>query len=165
MLKHLRIIYGVAAAFSVALPAVASEAIEVTADQSTLIALPALPSTVVVGNPSIADVTLDGQNLFVHPRGPGLTNVIVLGTDGAAIADYQVHVVYDDPESVAVYSPAGRDTYSCARDCEPVLRVGDSTEFFKSAADQIKSKSEIAAAQALGADAKPSPAEIAAPTP
>ncbi len=146
-------------------PVLAAEAIEITADQSTLIALPALPSTVVVGNPSIADVTLDGQNLFIHPRGPGLTNVIVLGANGSPIADYRVHVVFDDSESVAVYSPAGRDSYSCAGDCEPVLRVGDSTEFFKSAADQIKSKSEIAAAQALGTDAKPSTAEIAAPTP
>jgi hypothetical protein len=148
-----------------AAPLLAAEPIQVTADQSTLITLPALPSTVVVGNPSIADVTLDGRSLFVHPRGPGLTNVIVLGSDGAAIADYQIHVVYDDPESVAVYSPGGRDTYSCARDCEPVLRVGDSTDFFKSAADQLKSKSEIAAAQAIGGDAKPSPVENTAPAP
>ena len=154
-----------AAAVSSASPVLAAEAIQVTADQSSLITLPALPSTVVVGNPSIADVTLDGQNLFVHPRGPGLTNIVVLGPDGSTIADYRVHVVYDDPDSVAVYSPAGRDTYSCARDCEPVLRIGDSTDFFKSAADQFKAKSEIAAAQALGGDAKPSPAEIAAPTP
>jgi hypothetical protein len=154
-----------AAAVSSASPLLAAESIQVTADQSSLITLPALPSTVVVGNPSIADVTLDGQNLFVHPRGPGLTNIVVLGPDGSPIADYRVHVVYDDPDSVAVYSPAGRDTYSCARDCEPVLRIGDSTDFFKSAADQFKAKSEIAAAQALGGDTKPSPAEIAAPTP
>jgi Flp pilus assembly secretin CpaC len=164
MLRYLPMVF-LAAAFTAASPVLAAESIQITADQSTLLTLPALPSTVVVGNPSIADVTLDGQNLFVHPRGPGLTNIVVLGTNGSTIADYRVHVVYDDPESVAVYSPAGRDTYSCASDCEPVLRVGDSTEFFKSAADQIKSKSEIAAAQALGGNTKPSPAEIAAPTP
>lgn len=145
--------------------AVATESIQVTADQSALINLPSLPSTVVVGNPSIADVTLDGQSLFVHPRGPGLTNIIVLDSDGAAIADYRVHVIYDDPDSLAVYSPAGRNTYSCARDCAPVVRVGDNQEFFNAAAGQVGAKSELAASQALGGEAAPAPAEAAAPTP
>jgi hypothetical protein len=154
-----------AAGLGAAPPLLAAESIQVTADQSTLISLPDLPATVVVGNPSIADVTLDGQIMFVHPRGPGLTNIVVLGNNGAPIADYQVHVIYDDPDSLAVYSPGGRDTYSCTRDCAPVVRVGDNQDFFNAAAGQVKAKSELAASQAPGGEAPTVPIEVPVPTP
>jgi hypothetical protein len=165
MLRYLRLLC--LAPLAAVLPGEASAAATVTvvADQSTPVTLAAPPATVVVGNPSIADVTLDGQTMFVHGRGTGLTNILVLGANGGPIADYQVHVVYGDPDTVAVYSPTGRETYSCPGDCEPVLRIGDSTEFFKSAADQIKAKAEIAANQALaGAQPQASPA-VTTPAP
>ena len=59
-----------------------------TSDQSQLVKLADVPATVVVGNPSIADVTTDGRRLFFHPRGYGVTNVLVLDADGKKLGDY-----------------------------------------------------------------------------
>lgn len=133
-------------------PADAAEKLVLTADQSQIIQLPSDPGTVVVGNPSIADATLEGRSIFLHARGPGLTNILVLDAAGKAMVDYQVHVAYADSDSIAKFTPAGRFTYTCPTDCEPTLRVGDNDQFFKGFIDQLNSKTALATSQALGED-------------
>jgi len=131
-------------------PGLAAQEIVLTSDQSQLVKLADVPATVVVGNPSIADVTTDGRRLFFHPRGYGVTNVLVLDADGKKLGDYLVRIIYEDSYSVAMHEPGGRKTYSCRRDCEPVLRIGDETEFFDDYRDQAQNKSVLASWQALG---------------
>ncbi len=132
--------------------AVASEKLVLTADQSQIIQLPSDPGTVVVGNPSIADATLEGRSIFLHARGPGLTNILVLDAAGKSMVDYLVHVSYADSDSLAMFTPDGRFTYACPADCEPILRIGDNELFFKGFVDQMNSKTALATSQALGED-------------
>lgn len=96
-------------------------------DRPQLITLTERPATIVLENAGVADVTLDGLTLFIHPRSYGFTSLLILNGDGAAIGDYTVRVVYEDPLSVSVYTPRGRRTYTCASDCERTLRIGDET--------------------------------------
>lgn len=133
-------------------PAGAAENISLIADQSQVISLPAPPATVIVGNPSIADATLDGRSLFLHARGPGVTNITVLDSAGIKVVDYLIHVIYTDGDGMALYSPQGRFSFACADDCEPILRIGDNTTQFQSYVDQLNSKTALATSQALGED-------------
>jgi len=122
----------------------AAEDLTIPSDQSTPIALPRVPSVVVVGNPSIADATIDGRMLFLYGKGFGRTNVVVLGEDGAKMAEYKVRVAADDPESVVVFKQSGgqtlRHSFSCATDCQPTLQVGDSAQFVNDVSAAMSSR-------------------------
>lgn len=126
------------------IPANAAQEIVLTADQSQIIRLPEAPVTLLIGNPSIADATSEGNMLFLHPKGYGLTNVQALDKDGKKLGDYLVRIIYDDSYSVSMYSPNGRETYSCRRDCEPALRIGDETGHFGAYAAQLGTKGSLA---------------------
>src|SRR6185295_16428440 len=81
--RHLRLIPGLAAACLAAIvatsPAGAAEkSVTVFADQAKVLNVPGRPSSVIVGNPMIADVSLQGEVMAVHGRHFGTTNVIVL---------------------------------------------------------------------------------------
>ena len=53
-----------------------------------MVKLPERASTVVIGNPLIADVTLQpGNVMVVNARGYGVTNVIALDRNGATLME------------------------------------------------------------------------------
>lgn len=128
----------------------AAQQLVLVSDQTQIVKLPEAPATVVVGNPAIADVTTEGSSLFFHPRGFGVTNVLALDAEGKKLADYQVRVVFEDSYSVSMYAPGGRETYSCRRDCEPMMRLGDDTGFLTNYAAQVSAKNNLASHQAMG---------------
>jgi Flp pilus assembly secretin CpaC len=97
----------------------AASEILLTLDQTRIFPLTQAPATVVVGNPAVADVTLKGKSLFLYPHGFGQTNLILLDEEGKAIGDYMLRVAADDVYSMNRFSPGGRETFSCRRDCQP----------------------------------------------
>lgn len=128
----------------------AAQQLVLVSDQTQIVKLPEAPATVVIGNPTIADVTTEGSSLFFHPRGFGVTNVLALDAEGKKLADYQVRVVFEDSYSVSMYAPGGRETFSCRRDCEPMMRIGDNMGFLTGYATQVTAKNNLAAHQAMG---------------
>lgn len=103
-------------------------------DQTSLLMLSADPGTIVVGNPGIADVTLNGRQLFMHGKSPGSTNLMILDTGGNKLADMYLTVTNDNRNLISVYSgstkgTATRNTFSCVPDCEPAMVAGDSSDF------------------------------------
>lgn len=128
----------------------AAQQLVLVSDQTQILKLPEAPATVVVGNPAIADVTTEGSSLFFHPRGFGVTNVLALDAEGKKLADYQVRVIFEDSYSVSMYAPGGRETFSCRRDCEPMMRIGDTTGFLTDYAAQVIAKNNLASRQAMG---------------
>jgi Flp pilus assembly secretin CpaC len=67
-------------------PAIAREAIAVKIDQATVLKLPECAATVIVGNPLIADFTIQPGGLAVITgKGYGATNVIVMDHSGAVM--------------------------------------------------------------------------------
>ena len=150
-LRILRIVVALLVAAPLAgSPVQAAQQLVLVSDQTQIIKLPATPTTIIVGNPAVADVTTEGRFLFFHPRGFGLTNVIALDDEGKKIGDYVVRVVFEDSYSVSMYGPGGRQTFSCRKDCEAMMRLGDGTGFGEDYAAQFKLKNSLARGQALG---------------
>lgn len=100
-------------------------------DQSQLLRLPRPATEVIIGNPSIADVALQGGNLLVVTgKTFGITNVIALDSDRNVIQDQRVIVERDDRRVVNLHKGSSRYTFSCTPNCEPNLTIGDDEQFF-----------------------------------
>lgn len=106
-----------AAAFVV--PAKAGAGIEVTMNQAKIVKLSRPADTVVVGNPAIADASVqDASTIVLTGKGFGVTNLVVLDQEGSPIVDEQITVVRQAASSVRIYRRAEVQTMSCAPYCE-----------------------------------------------
>ncbi len=101
-------------------------------DQSQLLRLPRPASEIIVGNPSIADVSMQGGNLLVVTgKTFGITNVIALDADRNVIQDQRVIVERDELRVVNLHKGGTRFTYSCSPNCETNLTIGDDKAYFE----------------------------------
>ncbi|MFC0240039.1 pilus assembly protein N-terminal domain-containing protein [Rhodopseudomonas telluris] len=126
------------------------ETISVNVDQAKLIRLPQNISTLVVGNPLIADVTMQpGGMVVVTGKGYGATNVIAMDRKGAVIADRLIQVEGPMDKVVTVYRGVERESYSCMPVCQRRITLGDSEPYFKATIDQAGTLNN----QATGASA------------
>jgi hypothetical protein len=121
--------------------------VDVVVDRSRLIKLPDRVATIVVGNPLIADATLQAGGLMVLTgKGYGTTNVIALDRKGNALLEKIVQVLGPQQDVVVVYKGVNRETYSCAPACNPTITLGDFTQFFAQSLAQTTTRSN----QAIG---------------
>ena len=129
----------------------AADAIDVSVDQAKLVKLPARVSTIVVGNPLIADVTLQtGGMIVVTGKGYGATNFIAMDRAGEVLVDRVIQVAGPTDKVVTIYRGVDRESYSCMPICQKRVTLGDGEGYFKSAMDQAGSLSS----QASGAGGK-----------
>ena len=113
--------------------------------------LPAKVSTIVVGNPLIADVTLQsGGIIVVTGKGYGATNFIAMDRNGEVLVDRQIQVEGPTDQLVTVYRGVERESYSCMPICQRRVTLGDGENYFKAAIDQAGSLSGQAAGAASG---------------
>ena len=111
--------------------------IAVNVDQAKLVKLPARVATIVVGNPLIADVTLQaGGILVVTGKGYGATNFIAMDRGGEILVDRVIQVQGPTDQLVTVYRGVERESYSCMPICQRRVTLGDGDNFFKSSIDQ-----------------------------
>lgn len=130
-------------------PALGASDIVIQADQAKIIAVSGQPGTVVVGNPSIADVTVQDDRVVLMGRNYGVTNLIILDREGNQLAALDVTVQITDKNAVQVFKAGGRMTLACAPMCEQTLQVGDdSTRVFDPLTRQMQTKSDIASGNA-----------------
>src|SRR4051812_5409998 len=102
------------AATAFATPASAGPGIEVTMNQAKIVKLSRAADTIVVGNPLIADASVqDASTIVLTGKGFGVTNLVVLDQDGSPIVDEQVTVVRQAASSVRIYRRAEVQTMSC----------------------------------------------------
>jgi hypothetical protein len=126
------------------------DAIAVNVDQAKLVKLPTRVATIVVGNPLIADVTLqNGGIVVVTGKGYGATNFIAMDRTGEILVDRVIQVEGPTDQLVTVYRGVERETYSCMPICQRRMTLGDGDTYFKSVIDQSGSL----AGQASGAGA------------
>ncbi len=113
-------------------------------DQSQLLRLPRPASEVIIGNPSIADVSLQGGNLIVVTgKTFGITNIIALDAERNIIQDQRVMVERDDRRVVNLHKGSNRFTYACTPNCEPTLTIGDDKAFFDSVQSHNTAKTKF----------------------
>jgi Flp pilus assembly secretin CpaC len=108
----------------------AAEVINVTMDQASIARVPDHTATLVVGNPLIADVSMQaGGTMVVTGKGYGVTNLIALDRAGKVLAEELVRVK-GPSESVVVYRGVTRESYACAPNCERRITLGDTPDIF-----------------------------------
>jgi hypothetical protein len=127
----LALIFACAAVAMIAPKAAPAADITVTLDQAKLLKMPEKVATVVLGNPLIADVSLQpGGLMVVTGKGFGMTNIVVLDRAGAVLMEKTVEVQGPGGDVVIVYRGVERGTYSCTPECERRITLGDSNPYF-----------------------------------
>jgi len=107
------------AATALVVRAKAGAGIEVTMNQAKIVKLSRAADTIVVGNPAIADASVqDASTIVLTGKGFGVTNLVVLDQEGRPIVDEQITVVRQDASSVRIYRRAEIQTMSCTPYCE-----------------------------------------------
>jgi len=124
----------------VSAPSAAAELI-VSLDEAKLLRLPDKVATIVIGNPMIADVSLQpGGLLVITGKGFGLTNLVALDRSGAVLLEKSIEVEGSRGELVVLYRGIERETYSCTPICERRITLGDSNVFFDALIGQAGSR-------------------------
>jgi hypothetical protein len=119
-------------------PARADEVVSINVDQAQLLNLPDRVATIVIGNPLIADATVQsGGVLVVTGKGYGMTNLLALDRTGRVLMSRMVEVRGGGTsDMVTVFKGIERETYSCAPNCERRITLGDSPGFFNATLSQ-----------------------------
>ena len=160
MLKLLRLTStALALAFLHNSASLAAQQLIVKTDQTQLISVSGNPGTVVIGNPSIADVTVHGNKLFVHGRAYGTTNLIILDENGNQLSNLDVTVMLGGENNLQIYKAGARFSYVCAPACEGTLQSGDASGFFGDIAKMDAKKSGTAQGKAVAEQEAPPAAQ------
>ncbi|MGL4438888.1 MAG: pilus assembly protein N-terminal domain-containing protein [Bosea sp. (in: a-proteobacteria)] len=124
------------------------DAVAVMVDQAKVIRLPEKTQTVIVGNPMIADISVQKNGiLVVTGKSFGVTNFIALDAAGAMLAESRVTVRAATESVVTVQRGMERESYSCAPQCQPAIQLGDSSKFFGEVGGQATSRNQMASPQ------------------
>jgi Flp pilus assembly secretin CpaC len=104
--------------------------VSVKVNMARILRISAPANTVIIGNPRVADVTIqDPQTLVLTGKSFGQTNMIVLDSQGNPIADTLIEVVQAQGDIVTVYMGSARTTLACAPVCQPTIMLGDDATF------------------------------------
>ena len=137
---------GLAAALATALvqPAFSEETVDLVIDFAKILQLNEPISTLIIGNPGIADATIqDDQTIVLTGKAAGMTNLIAMDEDGEELANVLVRVASNVRRLTTVFYGSKRQTLSCAPTCEQVISVGDDKEKFETAKTQIESRQQF----------------------
>jgi hypothetical protein len=153
-LAALRPLYWVAIVVSLtfASHAIADETIIVHLDEATVIKLPDRTTTVVIGNPLIADISVQPGGLaVVTGKSYGATNILIMDKAGAVLTEHTVEVQNSTDKTVVVYRGGARETYSCTPECSPRIALGDDTKFFTDTLSRMAARNGQSVAAGAGA--------------
>ncbi|MGE7471719.1 pilus assembly protein N-terminal domain-containing protein [Bosea sp. NPDC003192] len=129
----------------------AGEAVQVVVDHAKVLRLPEKAQTVIVGNPAIADVTVQRNGVMVVTgKSYGVTNLIALDATGALLAESTVRVGAATDSILTVQRGLERESYSCTPACQPSAQLGDGKSFFEGTTGQSGARN----AAATGAEKK-----------
>lgn len=149
--RRRRLVVASAVALFAMLAAPASaEVFNVNVDQAHIMRLPDKVATIVIGNPLIADASLQsGGILVVTGKSFGSTNMLALDRAGKIILDTTIQVLGPSGGNlVVVYKGVARESYSCTPECSPRITLGDDQKFFSETMTQSGSRNSQAQAQA-----------------
>jgi len=118
--------------------------VHVQVNMARILRISSPAETVIIGNPGIADVTIqDALTLILTGRSYGTTNLIVLDGAGNPIVDTLVKVIQNPAGIITVFQGSARTTLACAPNCQPAIMLGDNTDYTN---DVIRSSGLVAGA-------------------
>lgn len=134
---------GICAALPIA--SVHAQDISVPIDEAKLVHLDQPATEVIIGNPSIADISVqNGQMLVVTGKSFGVTNLIVLDAQGKEVLNRNVRVSTSKVQTVRLHKGINRFSYDCATRCEATLVPGDNAEYYSNLTKEIREKMGVA---------------------
>ncbi len=96
---------------------------------------------IVVGNPGIADITVqDKTRVLLFGKSPGVTNMYIFDEDGKAIDNLIVRVNASSAGMLTLNRGSERTTYACTDNCNATQTVGDGTTSFSGVGQQVQMK-------------------------
>ncbi|ACL57774.1 pilus assembly protein N-terminal domain-containing protein [Methylobacterium nodulans] len=117
----------------------------VSVDNAKIIRLPERTATVVVGNPIIADVTLQRNGIVILTgKSFGSTNLIALDAAGTMLAESFISVQAATSSVVTVQRGLERESYSCTPACQPSVQLGDAQRYFSEVSSQAGQRNGLA---------------------
>ena len=120
-------------------------ALSITIDRAKVVRIAKPADTIIVGNPSIVDATIqDSRTIVLTGRNFGVTNMIILDSDGDPIVDETIVVKGHETNTVRIYRQSIRETLACSPVCENTLTIGDESTMFANIEAQIKSRNGLA---------------------
>jgi hypothetical protein len=126
----------------------APDAVSVVIDHAKVLRLPDRTQTVIVGNPIIADVSVQKNGVLVLTgKSYGQTNLIALDGSGALIAESLISVQAPDDAVVTVQRGLDRESYSCTPNCQPSLILGDANKYFSEVGGQAGQRNSLASSK------------------
>jgi len=106
-------------------------------DHAKVVRLPERAQTVIIGNPMIADLTIQKNGIVVVTgKSYGITNVIALDGGGTLLAESFISVQAATESVVVVQRGLERESYSCTPNCQPSILLGDSSKYFSEVGGQ-----------------------------
>lgn len=109
------------------------QSFEVELNRTEVVYLPESAAAIVVGNPSVADISVHSEDtIFIVGRGYGTTNIIILNKAGQTVMNADITVVgASSVNNVRVFagSTSKRSTYNCSPYCQPSPNLGDDLAF------------------------------------
>ena len=120
--------------------------LDVVLYQAQIFEMPEGTSTLIVGNPIIADVTIlkKGNKMLVTGKGFGETNLLALDNAGNLIVETKIRVSSSTAQNLTVQRGAERESYSCSPRCQPTVSLGDSPRFVGEVTGQIQANTASA---------------------
>ena len=126
--------------------------IGVTLDHAKIARLPEGTTTLIVGNPMIADVTMlkNNNTMIITGKGYGETNMIAVGADGSLIEERQIQVL-PTKTVLVLQNGSSRISYACNPACMPTVQLGDDDKTFKDAGEQMSTRNGYAVGSGVAA--------------
>ena len=143
---HVLALTAILAFFGLLQPGIGAETatVNVEVNMARILRISSPAETVIIGNPAIADVTIqDAKTLILTGRSYGTTNLIVLDGAGNPIIDALIEVVQKQGGIITVFQGSARTTLACAPVCQPAIMLGDNTDYTN---DVIRSSGLVAGA-------------------
>ncbi len=131
---------------AIALSAITAQAgdLVVKYDQSQLLRVTRPVSEIIIGNPTIADISVQSKKLLVVTgKSFGKTNMILLDSEQNVIQENQIIVLQDQSKVVNLRRGIARESYNCAPRCNPTITVADEQTYFKKAAENAELKIKL----------------------
>jgi Flp pilus assembly secretin CpaC len=126
-------------------PASALDSITVQTDHAQVLKLPPRATTIVIGNPMIADVTIQKNgSMVVTGKSYGTTNLIAQDPTGTVIGESLIKVEAAMDGVVVLQRGLERETYSCTPQCQPTLSLGDVQKQFDTIGAQTTTRNGLA---------------------
>ena len=119
----------------------AANDISVAIDEAQLVRLDRPGAEIIIGNPSIADISVQSsQILVVTGKSFGATNVIVLDSRGKEIISRRINVEVDSKRTVVLQRGVVRQSLHCAPHCNAALMPSDNPDYAQGVAKSIINK-------------------------